>query len=94
MTNRKQVDPGRALLGLLKENAKHAVRQHAVQLDTGEILDPNDPDDGCVVELDNMQVPATDCIVCDHVTAVNGLLPGDRVLVLYQNEDFYIIGVI
>lgn len=94
MTTRKQQDPGRALLGLLKENAKHAVKQHGPQLDTGEVVDPDDPEDGCVVQLDNMQVPATDCIVMDSVTAVNGLLPGDRVLVLYAQEDFYILGTI
>lgn len=94
MTKRNKQDPGRALLDLLHTHSKNAVKQFGPQLDTGEVLNPDDPSDGLVVQLDNMQTPITDCVVIDSVTAVNGLLAGDRVLVLYQQELAYVIGTI
>jgi hypothetical protein len=90
MARPRTPDPGRDLLNLLTEQARRQVVSHGVRLETGEVLEVDDPDDGIVVQLDNMTVEAPNCLILDHVV----IAPGDRVLVLYQREEFFIIGVL
>lgn len=89
MGARKQrVDPARDLLDLIGSQGADHSRQVLPQLDTGTVIIVNDGTDGTVVQLDNMQVAASDCLLLNsHTPAV-----GDRVVVLVHQEEFWILG--
>ena len=88
MARQRRVDPGRDLLDLMAGHAQDSAKQTLPQLDTGTVLVVNDGTDGTVVQLDNMSVAASDCLT------LGGYAPvvGDRVMVLVNQEEFWIIG--
>lgn len=88
MARKQRADPARDLLELMGQQGADASRQVLPQLDTGTVVLVNDGTDGTVVQLDNMQNAASDCLLLgSHAPHV-----GDRVMVLVHNEEFWIIG--
>lgn len=88
MARTNRVDPARDLLTLIGRHAQDTSKQVLPQLDTGEVIQVGDPVDGTVVQLDNMQVAASDCLLLGtHAPHV-----GDRVMVLVHMEEFWILG--
>jgi microcystin-dependent protein len=85
---KQRVDPARDLLDLIGQQGSDHSRQILPQLDTGTVIIVNDGTDGTVVQLDNMQVAASDCLLLgSHAPVV-----GDRVMVLVHQEEFWILG--
>jgi hypothetical protein len=83
-----RVDPARDLLDLMGKHAQDSSKQVLPQLDTGTVIQINDPVDGTVVQLDNMQVAASDC----NLLGTHAPVVGDRVMVLVHLEEFWILG--
>lgn len=88
MARKGRVDGARDLLDLMGQHAQDSSKQVLPQLDTGTIIMINDAADGTVVQLDNMQVAASDC----NLLGTHAPVVGDRVMVLVHMEEFWILG--
>lgn len=84
-------DPYRELLAIIHKEAKLAAGMSTAVLDTGTVVATSDPRDGIVVRTDSGTALATDCLA---MGMVGGLSIGDRVLVLYQQERYFVVGAI
>lgn len=87
---RRRNDPIRDFIDVMADHAREVARVDRPFIDMGEVLDLDHPEDGVVVQLDNVNVPVPDCHILDHVEAE----VGDQVMVIELRKEYIIIGVL
>lgn len=84
-------DPMRDLLRIIHQQGERAAAMSTAVMEIGTVVEVDDPVDGLVVDFDNTTTPASDCIC---LNTIDGIMVGDRVVGMYQNEQWVILGAV